>query len=390
MPTLGFLKKKRTKDDPADGSPKSPATPTKTGFFHRSRLSSSANHHQHHQPKPQPAASSQDQAQDQPPAQPHDQSLHNADKAKQSQLLPQSGHLNAGLLPSTQSLSPGTTPTTASPFIPVDATQEQSAADSAASAGGAHVEGKQDHRDMNTSSAAGHPTNPAANDTNHASEPPQSHGGAVGDISNSDNPQSALAQQTGPIPSASPGSNPAQQQQEQQQALPNPTNMQSQPQPSQQPQQQPHQAQHQQVQHNGQVKAPQPSHQTSQGGSLPRATKGKYSLADFDILRTLGTGSFGRVHLVQSKHNQRFYAVKVLKKAQVVKMKQVEHTNDERRMLADVKHPFLITLWGTFVDTKNLYMVMDFVEGGELFSLLRKSGVSSNPLHRATSRGVLD
>lgn len=105
-------------------------------------------------------------------------------------------------------------------------------------------------------------------------------------------------------------------------------------------------------------------------------TKGKYSLNDFDLLRTLGTGSFGRVHLVQSKHNQRFYAVKVLKKAQVVKMKQVEHTNDERRMLGEVKHPFLITLWGTFQDSRNLYMVMDFVEGGELFSLLRKSGVS--------------
>jgi protein kinase A len=111
----------------------------------------------------------------------------------------------------------------------------------------------------------------------------------------------------------------------------------------------------------------------------PRPTKGKYSLADFEILRTLGTGSFGRVHLVQSRHNQRFYAVKVLKKAQVVKMKQVEHTNDERKMLAEVKHPFLITLWGTFQDARNLYMVMDFVEGGELFSLLRKSGVGFPP-----------
>jgi protein kinase A len=106
-----------------------------------------------------------------------------------------------------------------------------------------------------------------------------------------------------------------------------------------------------------------------------RATKGKYTLTDFEILRTLGTGSFGRVHLVQSKHNQRYYAVKVLKKHQVVKMKQVEHTNDERRMLQEVKHPFLITLWGTFQDPRNLYMVMDFVEGGELFSLLRKSQV---------------
>ncbi|KAL8775408.1 MAG: hypothetical protein Q9209_000416 [Squamulea sp. 1 TL-2023] len=119
---------------------------------------------------------------------------------------------------------------------------------------------------------------------------------------------------------------------------------------------------------------------TSVGSSTPqqvtRVTKGKYTLTDFAIQRTLGTGSFGRVHLVQSKHNGRFYAVKVLKKAQVVKMKQVEHTNDERKMLQKVKHAFLVTLWGTFQDSKNLYMVMDFVEGGELFSLLRKSQVS--------------
>ncbi|MCJ1469049.1 camp-dependent protein kinase catalytic subunit [Pseudocyphellaria aurata] len=111
-----------------------------------------------------------------------------------------------------------------------------------------------------------------------------------------------------------------------------------------------------------------------------RATKGKYTLSDFTIKRTLGTGSFGRVHLVQSNHNHRFYAVKVLKKQQVVKMKQIEHTNDERKMLQKVKHAFLVTLWGTFQDSKNLYMVMDFVEGGELFSLLRKSQRFPNPV----------
>ena len=125
-----------------------------------------------------------------------------------------------------------------------------------------------------------------------------------------------------------------------------------------------------------QKEAQQPQQQPQQQITQTRTTKGKYTLADFEILRTLGTGSFGRVHLVQSRHNQRFYAVKVLKKQQVVKMKQVEHTNDERKMLQEVKHPFLITLWGTFQDSKNLYMVMDFVEGGELFSLLRKTQVS--------------
>ncbi|KAK2026818.1 Pkinase-domain-containing protein [Colletotrichum zoysiae] len=153
----------------------------------------------------------------------------------------------------------------------------------------------------------------------------------------------------------SPGTDPARLQQQQAQSLPH---------PSLQQQQQQQQFSMQQQAADQQV----------------RQTKGKYTLADFDILRTLGTGSFGRVHLVQSKHNQRFYAVKVLKKAQVVKMKQVEHTNDERKMLGEVKHPFLITLWGTFQDSKNLYMVMDFVEGGELFSLLRKSGRFPNPV----------
>lgn len=102
-------------------------------------------------------------------------------------------------------------------------------------------------------------------------------------------------------------------------------------------------------------------------------TKGKYSLNDFQILRTLGTGSFGRVHLTRSIHNGRFYAMKVLKKERVVNMKQVEHTNDERRMLKLAQHPFIIRMWGTFQDCHNLFMIMDYIEGGELFSLLRKS-----------------
>ncbi|KAL1966101.1 hypothetical protein VTN77DRAFT_4849 [Rasamsonia byssochlamydoides] len=161
--------------------------------------------------------------------------------------------------------------------------------------------------------------------------------------------------------------------------------------PSQQQYQHQHQHHHQNVASINNII--NPPHQGEAGQALgqqlmqqqtartqPRQTKGKYSLDDFIIQRTLGTGSFGRVHLVQSRHNHRFYAIKVLKKAQVVKMKQVEHTNDERRMLQRVKHPFLITLWGTFQDSKNLYMVMDFVEGGELFSLLRKSQRFPNPV----------
>ena len=111
-----------------------------------------------------------------------------------------------------------------------------------------------------------------------------------------------------------------------------------------------------------------------------RVTGGKYCLQDFQILRTLGTGSFGRVHLIRSRHNGRYYAMKVLKKEIVVRLKQVEHTNDERLMLSIVTHPFIIRMWGTFQDAQQIFMIMDYIEGGELFSLLRKSQRFPNPV----------
>lgn len=113
---------------------------------------------------------------------------------------------------------------------------------------------------------------------------------------------------------------------------------------------------------------------------LGKKTSGKYNLKDFQILRTLGTGSFGRVHLIRSNHNGRFYALKVLKKQTIVKLKQVEHTNDERRMLSVVSHPFIIRMWGTFQDSRQIFMVMDYIEGGEIFTLLRKSKRFPNPV----------
>lgn len=113
---------------------------------------------------------------------------------------------------------------------------------------------------------------------------------------------------------------------------------------------------------------------------LGKKTSGKYTIDDFNILRTLGTGSFGRVHLVRSVHNGRFYALKVLKKQTVVRLKQVEHTNDERRMLSVSVHAFIVRLWGTFQDSEHLFMIMDYVEGGELFSLLRRSQRFPNPV----------
>ncbi|KAG8689500.1 camp-dependent protein kinase catalytic subunit [Ceratobasidium sp. 394] len=114
-----------------------------------------------------------------------------------------------------------------------------------------------------------------------------------------------------------------------------------------------------------------------------------YTLKDFRILHTLGTGSFGRVHLACSRHNHRHYAIKVLNKSKVVQQKQVEHTNSERSVLATVRHPFIVNLWGTFQDVNNLFMVMDFVPGGELFTLLRKSKRFPSPVAKFYSAEVI-
>ncbi|XP_020897505.1 cAMP-dependent protein kinase catalytic subunit 1 isoform X2 [Exaiptasia diaphana] len=98
------------------------------------------------------------------------------------------------------------------------------------------------------------------------------------------------------------------------------------------------------------------------------------SLEEFDRLKTLGTGSFGRVMLVQHKDSKRYFAMKILDKQKVVKLKQVEHTLNEKKILQAISFPFLVNLEWHFKDNSNLYMVLEFVPGGEMFSHLRRIG----------------
>ncbi|XP_064387110.1 cAMP-dependent protein kinase catalytic subunit 1-like [Halichondria panicea] len=97
-------------------------------------------------------------------------------------------------------------------------------------------------------------------------------------------------------------------------------------------------------------------------------------LDDFERIKTLGTGSFGRVMLVHHKAKKTYHALKILDKQKVVKLKQVEHTLNEKRILAAIRFPFLVNLEYHFKDNSYLYMVMEFVPGGEMFSHLRRIG----------------
>ncbi len=92
-------------------------------------------------------------------------------------------------------------------------------------------------------------------------------------------------------------------------------------------------------------------------------------------MQTLGTGSFGRVHLVKHKESGKYYAMKVLVKRQIIESKQVEHTINEKKILETLDHPYMVNLVGSFKDNRNLYIVLEYVCGGELFSYLRQCKV---------------
>ncbi|TNN07748.1 cAMP-dependent protein kinase catalytic subunit isoform 2 [Schistosoma japonicum] len=76
------------------------------------------------------------------------------------------------------------------------------------------------------------------------------------------------------------------------------------------------------------------------------------TLNQFDRIKTLGTGSFGRVMLVKDKKTQTFYAMKILEKQKVVKLKQVEHTLNEKKILQAINFPFLVSMDFSFKVSK--------------------------------------
>uniref|UniRef100_A0A8C9X6H4 Serum/glucocorticoid regulated kinase family member 3 n=1 Tax=Sander lucioperca TaxID=283035 RepID=A0A8C9X6H4_SANLU len=101
---------------------------------------------------------------------------------------------------------------------------------------------------------------------------------------------------------------------------------------------------------------------------------------DFDFLKVIGKGSFGKVFLAKRKHDEKYYAVKVLQKKVILNRKEQKHIMAERNvLLKNVKHPFLVGLHYSFQTTDKLYFVLDFVNGGELFFHLQKERTFPEP-----------
>jgi serine/threonine protein kinase len=100
----------------------------------------------------------------------------------------------------------------------------------------------------------------------------------------------------------------------------------------------------------------------------------RLTVDDFELLRVVGKGSFGKVMQVRKRDNGRVYAMKVIKKNVIAARDQVRHTLTERNILIHSNHPFLVKLHYTFQSAGKLYLVLEYVNGGELFYHLKREG----------------
>ena len=117
---------------------------------------------------------------------------------------------------------------------------------------------------------------------------------------------------------------------------------------------------------------PPPRQSVVAGGAF--ASKSKYSVDDFTVLKVLGKGAFGKVMLVKANDSGTVYAMKALSKQVLIERNEIAHTKTERKALSDTHHPFLVHLRFAFQTDTKLYLVMDYCNGGELFYHLKTSG----------------
>lgn len=111
--------------------------------------------------------------------------------------------------------------------------------------------------------------------------------------------------------------------------------------------------------------------------TFEKTAKKHYGPQDFEVLRLIGKGTFGQVYQVRKKDTNRIYAMKVLSKKVIVQKKEVAHTVGERNILvrtATTDSPFIVGLKFSFQTPTDLYLVTDYMSGGELFWHLQKEG----------------
>nr|KYP68766.1 putative serine/threonine-protein kinase DDB-G0272282 [Cajanus cajan] len=111
-------------------------------------------------------------------------------------------------------------------------------------------------------------------------------------------------------------------------------------------------------------------------------SKDRTSIEDFEIIKPISRGAFGRVFLTRKRATGDLFAIKVLKKADMIRKNAVQSILAERDILISVRNPFVVRFFYSFTCRENLYLVMEYLNGGDLYSLLRNLGCLDEDMAR--------
>ncbi|XP_047311462.1 serine/threonine-protein kinase 38-like [Impatiens glandulifera] len=103
-----------------------------------------------------------------------------------------------------------------------------------------------------------------------------------------------------------------------------------------------------------------------------RIQRHKMGVDDFDLLTMIGKGAFGEVRVCREKTSGHVYAMKKLKKSEMLRRGQVEHVKAERNLLASVDSNCIVKLYCSFQDEEYLYLIMEYLPGGDMMTLLMR------------------
>ncbi|OEL22377.1 Serine/threonine-protein kinase 38-like [Dichanthelium oligosanthes] len=103
-----------------------------------------------------------------------------------------------------------------------------------------------------------------------------------------------------------------------------------------------------------------------------RLQRHKMGVEDFELLTIIGRGAFGEVRLCREKTSKNVYAMKKLKKSEMLRRGQVEHVKAERNLLAEVDSAYIVKLYYSFQDEEFLYLIMEYLPGGDMMTLLMR------------------
>lgn len=106
-----------------------------------------------------------------------------------------------------------------------------------------------------------------------------------------------------------------------------------------------------------------------------RLQRQRMSVDDFEPLTIIGRGAFGEVRIVRERLTGKIMAMKKLKKSEMVRRGQVEHVRAERNVLAEVHNPYIVKLYYSFQDEEFLYLVMEYLAGGDVMTLLMRKDI---------------